>query len=316
MPFVVISPPPVLQFVDQNGKPLSGGLLFTYAGGTTTKTPTFTDSTGAVANTNPIVLNLFGEPPQGVWIPPATNIKFVLSPPGDSDPPTAPIWTQDNVAAPTTQFGTLVSQNANNVNISGGTIIVGTLQCTGATTLSTLTVTGLADLDGNLNVHGTSAVLGNATFSSPVIINATVDINASRLSLGSTAGVASVEIQSLSSGFNANVLLQTGASSRWGLYKDNTAESGGNTGSNFKLDAYADSGNVNFTAMAINRSTGLVTIGSMLINTSGGLTFSNQTSGAAASTATLTNAPVAGNPSVWVPVTVNGVAGWIPFWHP
>ena len=82
MPTVVVSPTPTLQWVDVNGEPLVGGLLFTYAGGTTTKTPTYTDSTGTTPNTNPIVLNALGEPPHAVFIPVSMNIKFVLAPPG------------------------------------------------------------------------------------------------------------------------------------------------------------------------------------------------------------------------------------------
>ena len=37
------------QFLDNNGNPLSGGLVHVYLAGTTTPTPTYTSSTG---NTN------------------------------------------------------------------------------------------------------------------------------------------------------------------------------------------------------------------------------------------------------------------------
>ncbi len=45
------------------------------------------------------------------------------------------------------------------------------------------------------------------------------------------------------------------------------------------------------------------------------LFFTNQTSGAAAAAGTLLNAPKAGNPDFWVPMSVNGTAGWVPWWH-
>ena len=41
-----ISPPPNFQFVDTNGDPLVGGLLYTYEAGTSTPVTTYTSSTG------------------------------------------------------------------------------------------------------------------------------------------------------------------------------------------------------------------------------------------------------------------------------
>lgn len=90
-----LSPSPKQQFTDANGKPLSGGFLFTYLAGTVTKMPTYTDSTGTTPNTNPIVLDSRGE--CNCWLVDGTAYKFVLSPPGDTDPPTNPIWMVDNI---------------------------------------------------------------------------------------------------------------------------------------------------------------------------------------------------------------------------
>ncbi|MDA8249417.1 MAG: hypothetical protein M0Z28_09570 [Rhodospirillales bacterium] len=91
-----ISPLPMQRFTDNNGNPLSGGKLFVYLAGTTTKTTTYTDSTGSTPNTNPVILNTRGE--ASVWLTPGANVKFVLSPSTDTDPPTNPIWTVDNIA--------------------------------------------------------------------------------------------------------------------------------------------------------------------------------------------------------------------------
>lgn len=87
---------PVLKqhFDDNNGAPLSGGKLFTYAAGTTTKLATYTDSTGGTSNVNPVILNSRGE--CDLWLSPSFY-RFVLSPPTDTDPPTNPIWTVDDV---------------------------------------------------------------------------------------------------------------------------------------------------------------------------------------------------------------------------
>ena len=57
----VVTPTAKAQFIDAAGVPLAGGLLYTYAAGTTTPQTTYTDSTGATANSNPIVLDSRGE---------------------------------------------------------------------------------------------------------------------------------------------------------------------------------------------------------------------------------------------------------------
>lgn len=67
------------QFFDNNGVPLSGGKLYTYAAGTTTPQATYTTSAGNVAHTNPIVLDSAGRVPSGgeIWLTFA-SYKFAL----------------------------------------------------------------------------------------------------------------------------------------------------------------------------------------------------------------------------------------------
>jgi hypothetical protein len=94
---VTLSPPMFLQFLDPNnsGAPLAGGKLFTYIAGTSTKQPTWTDSTQVTQNNNPIILDSNGA--ANVWLDPGLLYKFVLSPANDTDPPTSPIRSVDNV---------------------------------------------------------------------------------------------------------------------------------------------------------------------------------------------------------------------------
>ena len=66
------------QFFDNNGNPLAGGLIYTYAGGTTTPTATYTSSTGGTANANPIVLDSAGRTPSQIWLTEGSSYKFVL----------------------------------------------------------------------------------------------------------------------------------------------------------------------------------------------------------------------------------------------
>lgn len=91
-----LSPTPVQRFRDNNGNPLVGGKLFTYIAGTTTKQATFTDSAGGTPNANPIILNYRGE--AQIWIPPNVAFKYVLAPATDTDPPTNPIWSIDQLS--------------------------------------------------------------------------------------------------------------------------------------------------------------------------------------------------------------------------
>lgn len=91
---VSLGPVPIQQF-NQGGVPCSGCKLFTYAAGTTTKLATYTDSTGVTPNTNPIILDSNGQ--AAVWLANGSAYKLVLSPTSDTDPPTSPYWTQNNI---------------------------------------------------------------------------------------------------------------------------------------------------------------------------------------------------------------------------
>jgi len=66
------------QFFDSNGVPLSGGLLYSYAAGTTTPQATYTTSAGNIANANPIVLDAAGRTASEVWLTQGVAYKFVL----------------------------------------------------------------------------------------------------------------------------------------------------------------------------------------------------------------------------------------------
>lgn len=90
------------QLSDDNGDPISTpnppglGGLFTYLAGTSTLASTYTESTGATANTNPIIL-ANGRPTYlgsivEIWQPVGTLYKFVLKNNAGTT-----IWTQDNI---------------------------------------------------------------------------------------------------------------------------------------------------------------------------------------------------------------------------
>lgn len=84
-------------FFDANSNELGGGKLFVYLAGTTTKATSYTETDGLVANSNPIVLNSRGEVPSGLYVEGGSEYKLVLAPSTDTDPPTSPIWTRDDL---------------------------------------------------------------------------------------------------------------------------------------------------------------------------------------------------------------------------
>jgi hypothetical protein len=81
------------QFFNNDGVPLSGGLIYTYLAGTNTPTNTYTTSAGNVAHSNPIVLDSAGRVPTGeIWLSDGTSYKFVIK-----DAQNNLIGTYDNI---------------------------------------------------------------------------------------------------------------------------------------------------------------------------------------------------------------------------
>lgn len=72
-----LAPYTTQRFFDNNGNPLVGGTVTTYAGGSTTPIATYIDSTGTTPNTNPITLNFRGE--CSIWLLPNVSYKFVIT---------------------------------------------------------------------------------------------------------------------------------------------------------------------------------------------------------------------------------------------
>jgi len=56
----LVTPEPVIQFCDSAGVPLAGGFVYTYAAGSTTPQPSYSDSALLVPNSNPVVLDSSG----------------------------------------------------------------------------------------------------------------------------------------------------------------------------------------------------------------------------------------------------------------
>lgn len=157
-----LSPLAVQQFLDANGVPRTGGKLFTYAAGTTTKLATYTDAGGGTPNTNPIVLDTLGD--AKIWLPASVPYKYVLAPKTDTDPPTNPIWTVDNIVIGAQGFSGIAIA-ASGAIVPGNSYAVRTAMGAFSLTLGARSSTAvgqgvkLVDIDNDGAVNNTS-ILG------------------------------------------------------------------------------------------------------------------------------------------------------------
>ena len=107
-----LAPATNYQAFDTNGKFLVGGLLNTYAAGSSTPLATYTDSTLGTPNTNPVVLDAYGRAP--VWLDPTKSYKFVLT---DASGNPIPDGTTDNIQGVLSGFQSLIPAITNTYNL-------------------------------------------------------------------------------------------------------------------------------------------------------------------------------------------------------
>lgn len=88
------------QFFNNDGVPLSGGLIYTYTAGSSTPSATYTTGAGTIAHSNPIVLDSAGRVPGGeIWLLDGIAYKFVVK-----DSTGALIGTYDNIVGINSNF--------------------------------------------------------------------------------------------------------------------------------------------------------------------------------------------------------------------
>jgi len=150
------------QLFDNNGVPLAGGLIYTYAAGTTTNQATYTSSTGLTAHSNPIILNAAGRVPSGeIWLLSGLNYKFLVK-------------TFDNVQ---------IASYDNVGSAAAGAAVIANFTGTGSQTSFTLISSPISEDSTNVYVNGvyqqknTYAVLGTTlTFSEAPSFSATIEV--------------------------------------------------------------------------------------------------------------------------------------------
>ena len=132
------------QFSDNNGVPLSGGLLYTYAAGTTTPQTTYTSNTGLTFNANPVVLDSAGRVSGEIWLTQGQAYKFVLKTSAN-----VTIGTYDNVPGANDPNDIYVALAA-----ASGSSLIGFIQ-SGAGAVATTVQTKLREI---INVKDFGAV--------------------------------------------------------------------------------------------------------------------------------------------------------------
>ena len=109
---VVIAPVPKIQFFNSSGRPLASGCVFSYVSGTTTALPTYTDFSGTVQNTNPIILDsggFAGTGSNGIWLEAGTAYRLVVKSSGGTNCSLgSTLYTVDGLGGGVTTLSTTV----------------------------------------------------------------------------------------------------------------------------------------------------------------------------------------------------------------
>jgi len=189
MPAII--PPLKFKAVDDTGAPLVGGLLYSYAAGTSTPKATYTSYTLGASNANPVVLDSNGE--ADVWLSGA--YKFVLK-----DSLGVTVYTVDDVrditssgsfADPTISGAPTISSTTitwsgnpthsgnhtftNNVTINGNTTLGDSSSDSLTVKPNAVTWTNNPTHSGNHTFSGDVAVNGNSTLGDAAGDTATVN---------------------------------------------------------------------------------------------------------------------------------------------
>jgi hypothetical protein len=149
------------QFFTDDGVPLAGGLIYSYAAGTTTPKVTYTSSAGTIAHPNPIILNSAGRVPSGeIWLT-LGSYKFTLA-----TSTNVTIATYDNVSS-----------------IGGAFNLIATFIGTGTQTIFVLPISPEEENSTQIYINGVyqnkntySITISSITFSEAPPLNSKIEV--------------------------------------------------------------------------------------------------------------------------------------------
>lgn len=148
-----LTPSPKQQIFGTDGAPLVGGKIYTYAAGTSTPIATYTDSGAGTANTNPIILDSYGQ--ANIWLLDTVSYKFVVK-----DATDVLLYTVDNITVPAD-----LNSFASPPPIGSTTPNTGAFTTLSATSL-TLTGTGASKLNVGSTAQRPTPVTGMVRYNS------------------------------------------------------------------------------------------------------------------------------------------------------
>ncbi len=191
MAATVIPMPKFMAFSDA-GAPLSAGLVYTYAAGTTTPLATYSDSDLITPNANPVVLDSAGR--ATIYLT-ASSYKIVLK-----NSAGATVYTQDNIISsapynvdldvPITAGEALTAGQAIYLSDGTGSRTAGRWYLTDSdiAAYSTLPITGFVTTTLTLGEEGSVRLLGQATVPGPVSVGLSYYLTGTPGAIGTTAG--------------------------------------------------------------------------------------------------------------------------------
>lgn len=136
------------QFFTDSGVPLAGGLLYIYNAGTSTPLTTYTSSSGATTNANPIILDASGRVPEQIWLPNGFSAKFVLK-----TSTNVQIWAKDNI--PASAQPAIVNDASSITYDAGATVTAGEFVIGQTYVITSIGSTNFLSIGATSNIVGT-----------------------------------------------------------------------------------------------------------------------------------------------------------------
>lgn len=239
-----LAPDPIqsTQFIPGGNTPANGGQLFFYVAGSSTKQTVYKDNAAGTAWSNPIVLDSGGNLPSGgeVWFPTGQTFKVIFAPSTDTDPPTSPYWTKDNLAGMNDTAAATVSEWVSGPapTYVSGTQFTVTGDQTGTFTAGRRIKT--TNTAGTVYSVITQAAFGTSTTVNVVSDSGTLDSGLSAVSYGiADPANPSISPQEIYRKGSAVASAGNGTTDVWGVVGDYVHVTGTNAVHSFSTAPYA-----------------------------------------------------------------------------
>jgi hypothetical protein len=196
-----VTPSPIggfaAQFFDNNGQPLSGGKIYTYAAGTTLPQATYTSASGVTPHSNPIILDSAGRVPGGeIWLTDSLIYKFKIDTATD-----VLIGTYDNITGVNSNFVNYTVQEEVQTATAGQTVFnLATINYTPATNSLSVYIDGVNQYVGDSYLETDS---NTVTFTAGLHVGAEVKLTTA---VQTTTGAVDASIVSYEPPFSGGVI--------------------------------------------------------------------------------------------------------------